>query len=171
MCQNCFQGEKIDYENLRTPSQQQAMNKMYLPMLTGLQMGATQYPGQMSAPMTDMQKMAAKTMSGVGGYGWEQQSPKYKSVPPTTVPNLLSLAENIEEDKTGSGVSIPKGGPDPYMPGPTPPGPPGPGPGPGPRPEPDDPRKKAEMDAMMQAMLAQMFGMGGSPYDPRNMMG
>lgn len=79
MCE-CFGGEPVEFENLRSPEQQAMMNGLYHAILTGGQQGATQFPGQLSAPMTDMQKMAAKTMSGIGGFGWEQQSPKYKPV-------------------------------------------------------------------------------------------
>ena len=172
MCQ-CLEGDKVDWENLRTPEQQAGMSALFGPMMTGLQMGATQFPGQLSAPMTDMQKMAAKTQSGIGGYGWEQQSPKYRSVPPTEIPPLPFnfSGSGGQAGKQGTGISIPKGdGPDPYIP-------PGPGPGPGkePRPTPGDPRQKEAFQAMLAqnpSMLLQLLGMGGgSNYDPRNMMG
>ena len=176
MCQ-CLEGDKVDWENLRTPEQQAGMSALFGPMISGLQMGATQFPGQLSAPMTDMQKMAAKTQSGIGGYGWEQQSPQYRSVPDMYNP------ENINKLPVRGGGYNPSPtppGPGPTPPGPTPPGPIPPGPPPppgppGPRPGPEDPRKKEDFQAMLAqnpSMLLQLLGMSsGSNYDPRNIMG
>ena len=177
MCQNCFQGEQVDWENLKTPEQQKMMESLYYQMMKGGQQGATQFPGQLSAPMVDMQKMAAKTMSGIGGFGWEQQSPNYRSVPnmynPENVNDLPVRGGGYNPSPTPPGPGPTPPGPGPTPPGPTPPGPtpPGPRPGPEPRPEPGDPRQKAEVDAILQSVFAEMFGMGGSQYDPRNMMG
>ena len=175
MCQ-CLEGDKVDWENLRTPEQQAGMSALFGPMISGLQMGATQFPGQLSAPMTDMQKMAAKTQSGIGGFGWEQQSPKYKSVPPTEVPPLpFNFSGSSGSGSSGSGAGGgggggigPGPGPDPYIPPGPGPTPPGPGPGPDPDPKPDIIQA---MLAQNPSMLLQLLGMGGSPYDPRNMMG
>ena len=156
MCQ-CLEGEKVDWENLRTPEQQQGMTQLFAPMLTGLRMGATPFSGQMSAPMTDMQKMAAKTMSGIGGYGWEQQSPKFKPVPERNIPQLNYddasdvMGQGYGGDKGGNVIHVDKKKGD---------GLPPPGPGPDPKPDPIE---------MMQMLMA--LGMGGSPYDPQNRMG
>ena len=154
MCQ-CLEGEKVDWENLRTPEQQQGMTQLFAPMLTGLRMGATPFSGQMSAPMTDMQKMAAKTMSGIGGYGWEQQSPKYKAVPnmykPENIHDLPVRGQGTTS-KGGDVIHVNKKKGDGLIP---------PGPGPDPKPEPDD--------VVIQMLMA--LGMGGSPYDPTNRMG
>ena len=87
MCQ-CFEGDKVDWENLRTPEQQAVMQLLSGPMLSGLQMGATPFSGQMSAPMSGAQKMAMTTMADIGGYGWKPQKAKYKSVPKVDVPSL-----------------------------------------------------------------------------------
>ena len=168
MCQ-CLEGEQVDWENLRTPEQQNMMESLYYQMMKGGQQGATQFQGQLSAPMTDMQKMAAKTMSGIGGYGWEQQSPKYKAVPdmykPENIHDLPVRGGGVTPTPTPPGPTPPGPGPDPVPPpppGPTPPGPVPPGPpGPDPKPEPDD--------VVIQMLMA--LGMGGSPYDPRNRMG
>ena len=160
MCQ-CLEGDKVDWENLKTPEQQNMMESLYYQMMKGGQQGATQFPGQLSAPMTDMQKMAAKTQAGVGGFGWEQQSPQYRSVPnmynPENTNNLpVRGASTTGGIGGGGGVTPGPVPPGPTPPGPTPPGPPGPGPGPKPIP--------AEMIQMLMAM-----GMGGgSNYDPRN---
>lgn len=180
MCQ-CFGGQEVDWENLRTPEQQDLMKRMLGPILTGMQTGATQFPGQLSAPMTDMQKMAAKTMSKQGGFGWEQQSPKYRPVPSMDVPLLDyqprgGSASSGEKGQPGltpydvqSGPKQP-GGPGGLIPHPGappgggPPGPGGPGGGPG---RGDDERRQKAM------MLMQMLAMGGQPggqsaFDPRN---
>ena len=172
MCQ-CLQGDKIDWENLRTPEQQNMMEGLYHQLMKGGQQGATQFPGQLSAPMTDMQKMAAKTMSGVGGFGWEQQSPKYRSVPnmynPENVNNLPVRGGGVTPTPTPPGPTPPGPvPPGPTPPGPTPPGPIPPPPGPDPDPKPDIIQA---MLAQNPSMLLQLLGMGGgSNYDPRNMM-
>ena len=164
MCQ-CLEGDKVDWENLKTPEQQNMMESLYYQMMKGGQQGATQFPGQLSAPMTDMQKMAAKTQAGVGGFGWEQQSPKYRSVPnmynPENINNLpVRGASTTTNIKTTPGPPPPRL--EPYdtsgikQPGLIPPGPPGPGPGPKPIPE-----------EMIQLLMAMGMG-GGSNYDPRN---
>lgn len=158
MCQ-CFEGEQVDWENLRTPEQKNMMAQLYGPILTGMQMGATQFPGQLSAPMTDMQKMAAKTMSGIGGYGWEQQSPKYKPVPELDIASILWGGDNASNREGGgsgqgtngkggtvSGGTKQKGG---ILP---------PGPDIGPEPyKPDVP------EALAAQIIQSMFN-----YDPRN---
>jgi len=169
MCQ-CFEGQEVDWENLRTPEQQNMMESLYYQLMQGGQQGATQFPGQLSAPMVDMQKMAAKTMSGIGGFGWEQQSPNYRSVPnmynPENVNDLPVRGGGVNPNPTPPGPTPPGPGPEPVPPppppGPTPPGPVPPGPGPEPRPKPGP-------DEIMQMLMA--LGMGGSQYDPRNMMG
>ena len=176
MCE-CFGGEPVDFKNLRTPEQQKMMDSLYYQMMKGGQQGATQYPGQLSAPMTDMQKMAAKTQAGIGGFGWEQQSPQYRSVPnmynPENINKLPVRGGGYNPSPTPPGPGPTPPGPTP--PGPTPPGPPGPGPGPRPRPDDKDPRQKEAFQAMLAqnpSMLLQFLGMGsGSNYDPRNMMG
>ena len=160
MCQ-CFEGQEVDWENLRTPEQQNMMESLYYQLMKGGQQGATQFPGQLSAPMVDMQKMAAKTMSGIGGFGWEQQSPNYRSVPnmynPENVNDLPVRGQVGTQGNIGKqgNVVVPDQGPEPAIP-------PGPGPGPGPNPKPGP-------DEIMQMLMA--LGMGGSQYDPRNMMG
>ena len=169
MCQ-CFEGQEVDWENLRTPEQQNMMESLYYQLMKGGQQGATQFPGQLSAPMVDMQKMAAKTMSGIGGFGWEQQSPNYRSVPnmynPENVNDLPVRGGGVNPNPTPPGPTPPGPGPEPVPPppppGPTPPGPVPPGPGPDPRPTPGP-------DEIMRMLMA--LGMGGSQYDPRNMMG
>lgn len=87
MCE-CFGGEPIEFENLRSPEQQAMMQGLYHSMVTGLQQGATPYPGQLSAPMTNPQFAAMKQMMDVGGYGYKPQFPQYRSVPQTNVPLL-----------------------------------------------------------------------------------
>ena len=151
MCQ-CLEGQEVDWENLRTPEQQNMMESLYYQMMKGAQQGATQFQGQLSAPMTDMQKMAAKTMSGIGGYGWEQQSPKYKPVKNMYKPeniNDLPVRGTTHGDNV---IHVDKKNGDGLIP---------PGPGPDPKPEPDD--------VVIQMLMA--LGMGGSPYDPTNRMG
>ena len=153
MCQ-CLEGEQVDWENLRSPEQQQGMKQMYKPMMTGLNMGATGYPSQINAPKTRGQEAAQRTMMDIGGWGYKPQRAQYQPVPPADIPNLLSLAENIEgKIQSGGGDVIYVDEKNP------PPGPPGP-PGPDPRPDPIE---------MMQMLMA--LGMGGSPYDPTNRMG
>jgi len=103
MCQ-CFGGEPVDFENLRSPEQQAMMQGLYHMILSGGQQGTTPFPGQLNAPMTDMQKMAAKTMSGIGGYGWEQQKPQYEPVPnmfnPTNTWNLPVRGDGESQTQT-----------------------------------------------------------------------
>ena len=138
MCQ-CFEGQEVDWENLRTPEQQNMMESLYHQMMQGAGQGATPFPGQLSAPMTDMQKMAAKTMSRQGGFGWEQQSPNYREVPtrynPSNVNKLPVRGGGYTPDPIPPGPIPPGPGPDPVPP-PPPPLPPGPGPGPKPGPDP-----------------------------------
>ena len=159
MCQ-CLEGQEVDWENLRTPEQQASMSMLFGPLMSGLQMGATQFPGQLSAPMTDAQKMAMKTMTKQGGYGWEQQSPKYKPVPPTDVPQLPFNFDGMGVQGTMGNQGVPKGGNVIHVDKKKGDGLPPPGPGPDPKPDPIE---------MMQLLMA--MGMGGSPYDPRNRMG
>jgi len=118
MCQ-CLGGEPIEFENLRSPEQQAMMHGLYFPILTGMQQGTTPYPGQLSAPMTDAQKMAMKTMSGIGGWGWEQQSPQYRPVPnmynPTNSWNLPVRGDGGGNDYAGSDASYQPDGVDPVI--------------------------------------------------------
>ena len=80
MCQ-CLEGDKVDWENLRTPEQQDMMAAMYDVLLRGAQQGTTPFGGQLSAPMSGAQKMAMTTMADIGGWGWKPQKAQYKSVP------------------------------------------------------------------------------------------
>ena len=86
MCQ-CLQGDKIDWENLRTPEQQMVMSGLAAPLTEGLNTGATKYPGQLSAPQNAPQQAALQTMMGVGGY-----------------PNYLPAgAQTVKSPTTGGG--------------------------------------------------------------------
>lgn len=110
MCQ-CFQGPEINWENLRTPEQQKMMASLYPIIMGAMKEGATPYPGQLSAPMTDAQKMAMKTMSGIGGYGWEQQSPRYRSVPSMPIPDVPPMPGGFDDGGAdASSQYVPPGG-------------------------------------------------------------
>jgi hypothetical protein len=107
MCE-CFQGQEIDWENLRTPEQQTIMAHLASPIMAGLQMGATQFPGQLSAPKTRGQEAAERTMMDIGGWGYKPQRAQSQPVPGVNVP-LFNFTNPGGQAGTGGGVPVPPG--------------------------------------------------------------
>jgi len=161
MCQ-CFGGKPVEFENLRTPEQQSMMKALYRPIAEGMGGGATQFPGQLSAGQTAPQQAALQAMMGIGGFPnyipgqANMQSFKAPSVTTGKGPGATSgkiinpKFGNLDPynksggmaGKTGNIVSGQPGGMAP-----------------------------AEDLQMAMMLLGLLSGQGGSPYDPRNIMG
>ena len=67
MC-DCFGGQPVNFENLKTPEQQNMMAVLASIIGSGLGKGTTPYYGQLTAPMTQPQLAASKAMMQIGGY-------------------------------------------------------------------------------------------------------
>jgi len=65
----CCTGEKIDFEDLRTPEQKAIMAMLGPIIQAQMKTGATPYSGMLSAPYDVGQIAAMNTMMGLGGYG------------------------------------------------------------------------------------------------------
>jgi len=65
----CCTGEKIDFEDLRTPEQKAIMAMLGPIIQSQMKTGATPYSGMLSAPYDVGQIAAMNTMMGLGGYG------------------------------------------------------------------------------------------------------
>jgi len=154
MCQ-CLEGDKVDWENLRTPEQQKMMGGLYQTLLKGAQQGTTPFGGQLSAPMSGAQKMAMTTMADIGGYGWKPQKAQYKSVADMYDPkniNNLPVRDTITTIKKPDDLKITDmGGPKQYG-------------------DPSaDVSLNEELIPYLLNALSQMQGMGGQfNYDPTN---